>query len=161
MSTATVRAADWICSRKGFAKGSVALSKAAKRRAEGIISRMSWTFFPPSSEATPATPVTFPPGRARLATSPVSMGLPAGAMTIGIAVVAAFAARAAGVNWATIARGLGAGRIAGSCALDFPFRLDPNLCGDCVGAPTTRGITAQRASLDKLPGDGRIPTGIW
>jgi hypothetical protein len=50
-----------------------------------------------------ATPVTLPPGRLRLCTSPVSSGAPAGAMMIGMVVVAAIAARTEGVKWATIA----------------------------------------------------------
>ena len=43
-----------------------------------------------------------PPGRARLATIPVSSGLPTMAMTMGIVVVARFAIRAAGVPWVTM-----------------------------------------------------------
>ena len=46
--------------------------------------------------------VTFPPGRGRLATSPVAMGSPVSAMTIGISRVACCAARAVGVNQATM-----------------------------------------------------------
>ncbi len=42
-------------------------------------------------------PVTFPPGRARLATRPVPTGSPAFPMTTGMVLVALFAARAAGV----------------------------------------------------------------
>ena len=43
-----------------------------------------------------------PPDRARLDTSPVSTGFPTTAITIGIVVVACFAARAAGVPWVTM-----------------------------------------------------------
>ena len=42
------------------------------------------------------TPVTLPPGRLRLATSPLWTGSPPIAKTIGMSAVAAFAARAAG-----------------------------------------------------------------
>ena len=48
------------------------------------------------------TPVTFPPGRARLATSPSFTGYALPAITIGIVDVAALAARAAGVVMVTI-----------------------------------------------------------
>jgi hypothetical protein len=58
--------------------------------------------FPPISAAVADSPVTLPPGRARVAIRPVSTGAPAGAMTIGIVAVAFFAANTAGVNLATI-----------------------------------------------------------
>ena len=44
----------------------------------------------------------FPPGRARLCTSPAPIGSATAAMTIGMVVVACFAARAHGVKAATI-----------------------------------------------------------
>ena len=47
-------------------------------------------------------PVVFPPGRARLSTTPLSAGLPTMAMTMGIVGVARWAARAAGVPWVTM-----------------------------------------------------------
>jgi hypothetical protein len=62
---------------------------------------MSSSPFAASSAPVPDTPVTLPPGRAKLATSPVRMGSPAGAITIGMSRVAAFAASAAGVKDAT------------------------------------------------------------
>lgn len=52
---------------------------------------------PPNPGAMTLNPVTFPPGRARLATSPVSIGAALTAMTIGIVLVASFAAWAAEV----------------------------------------------------------------
>ena len=77
-------------------KGSVALARAATQHADGSMSRISWTLLPASSADTLAIPVTFPPGRGRLATSPVAMGSPVSAMTIGISRVACCAARASG-----------------------------------------------------------------
>ena len=47
-------------------------------------------------------PVIFPPGRARLATSPSRTGSPIAVTTIGIVVVACCAARPAGVASATM-----------------------------------------------------------
>jgi len=47
-------------------------------------------------------PVTFPPGRARLAMSPSPSGSPTTAMAMGIVAVAFFAAAAAGVGPATM-----------------------------------------------------------
>ena len=47
-------------------------------------------------------PVTLPPGRARLAASPLSTGSATAAITIGISLVAALAARVAGVPRVTI-----------------------------------------------------------
>src|SRR6266700_3434528 len=93
---------SFICSRKGLEKGSVALARAVTRRAHGSISRISCTLLPASSAVAEAIPVTFPPGRGRLATSPVPTGSPVSAMTIGISSVACFAARAVGVNHVTI-----------------------------------------------------------
>ena len=46
-----------------------------------------------SSAATLSTPVTLPPGRLRLATSPVATGSEPPVKTIGMVAVAAFAAR--------------------------------------------------------------------
>src|SRR5262249_39831295 len=65
---------SWICSRKGLEKGSVALARAVTRRADGNMSRINWTLLPASSAVTLAMPVTFPPGRGRLAISPVPIG---------------------------------------------------------------------------------------
>ena len=48
------------------------------------------------------SPVTLPPGRARLLTSPVPSGSPADVMTMGIVAVACLAARGASVPAATI-----------------------------------------------------------
>ena len=48
------------------------------------------------------TPVTLPPGRLRLATKPSVIGSPPVSKTIGMVVVAAFAASAAGVLVAAI-----------------------------------------------------------
>ena len=51
-------------------------------------------------------PVTFPPGRARLATIPVPTGSPIGPVTTGIVLVTLFAARLPGVVYATMMSGL-------------------------------------------------------
>ena len=55
-----------------------------------------------SSVAKLESPVTLPPGRARLATRPAPTGSPAFAITMGMVVVAFFAANAAGVPETTI-----------------------------------------------------------
>src|SRR3989440_9215896 len=80
--------------------GRVRQSRHAARRWQ--ISRVSSTHLPANSAVTEAKPVTFPPGRGRLATSPVPIGSPVSAMTIGISCVACLAARAVGVNQVTI-----------------------------------------------------------
>jgi len=66
-------------------------------RAVGTSSRTTSSCFGPSSTAIEVTPVMFPPGRARLATRPAATGSPEVTNTIGMVVVAAFAARAGGV----------------------------------------------------------------
>ena len=65
-------------------------------RAAGKISRISSRFLELSSAAVAETPVILPLGRARLDINPVATGSPAGAMTIGISVVACLAAATAG-----------------------------------------------------------------
>ena len=70
--------------------------------AVGTNSCSSSSRFGPSSTPRVVTPVRLPPGRLRLATSPASTGSTPIEKTIGIVVVAAFAAGAAGVPVATI-----------------------------------------------------------
>ena len=60
--------------------------------AVGTNSCSSSSCFGPSSTFKLATPVALPPGRLRLATSPIAIGSAAVEKTIGIVVVAAFAA---------------------------------------------------------------------
>ena len=75
--------------------------------------------FCPSSAPIPVTPVMLPPGRFMLATSPAATGSLAVTKTIGMVVVAAFAASAAGVVIATITfarRSTSSAAIAGSRA---------------------------------------------
>jgi hypothetical protein len=52
--------------------------------------------FPARSDRTMASPVTLPPGRARLATRPAATGSPMVVMTIGVVVVARWTARTTG-----------------------------------------------------------------
>ena len=54
------------------------------RESPGTISRRSSSRLPVSSEVKPARPVTFPPGRARLATKPAPTGSALAVTTIGI-----------------------------------------------------------------------------
>jgi hypothetical protein len=63
----------------------------------GTISFSNSRRFVPNSGATMLKPVTLPPGRARLSTSPAATGSPTTAMTIGIVRVVALRALAAGV----------------------------------------------------------------
>src|SRR5438067_3462143 len=69
--------------------------RAAMQRRFGMSSRRSSTRLPPISASIPDRPVTFPPGRAKLPTTPNCKGAPCGAMTIGIVRVAAMAAETA------------------------------------------------------------------
>ena len=75
----------------------VGLTRSATIFAVGTSSRSSSSRFGPSSVFKFATPVTLPPGRARLATSPATTGSDPIWKTMGIVAVAAFAASAAGV----------------------------------------------------------------
>lgn len=68
----------------------------------GTASRSTSSCLPLSSWPSVVTPVTFPPGRARLLTSPWATGSPAVTMTMGIVAVAALAARTPGVEPVTM-----------------------------------------------------------
>src|SRR5262245_16793000 len=102
IAIATVRAASSMCARNGLVNGSVRFASTATRRADGSTSRMSSMFFAAVSGPKLPVPVTLPPGRERLAMRPVPSGSPACAMTIGISLVACFAAVTAGVCQATM-----------------------------------------------------------
>jgi hypothetical protein len=72
--------------------------KTATRARPGTVLLSSSSRFPPSGEVIMLMLVMLPPGRARLATSPVSTGSAAmPPMTIGIVLVACLAAKLAGV----------------------------------------------------------------
>src|SRR5207249_3760498 len=64
----------------------------AKRDAEGVTSLRSSTYFWLRPGTRFVRPVTFPPGRARLATTPSATGSGTRVMTMGIVDVARFAA---------------------------------------------------------------------
>src|SRR5262245_947731 len=82
--------------------GLLMLAKIAKCRNPGTNSRESSSRLPATSAAWFDDPVTFPPGRARLATKPVPTGSPADANTIGMTDVACFAARTDAVPQVTM-----------------------------------------------------------
>ncbi len=86
--------------------GFTALPTSPTRRAFGSSSRSNSSVFGMISWPSIETPVTLPPGRERLVTSPVPTGSPAPAMTIGTERVAFTSARTAGVpGRATITAG--------------------------------------------------------
>jgi hypothetical protein len=88
------------------------------RRFDGFVAKYlnTSTRLPVSSDADSVTPVMLLPGRARLATIPARSGSATSAITIGIVVVARFAARAGGVAIVTIALGPSATSSAASFA---------------------------------------------
>jgi hypothetical protein len=81
----------------GSALGLFGFTSRAITLAWGTISESSSSRFGVSSSVMLLTPVRLPPGRARLATSPVKTGSSPVRKTIGIVEVALFAARAVGV----------------------------------------------------------------
>src|SRR5215467_13067339 len=95
----------WACSPMARAAASTSLNmvsgtklgltSTATRLAAGTNSRRSSSRFAANSSVRRLMPVRFPPGRARLATRPLSAGSAPIKETIGIVVVAAFAADAA------------------------------------------------------------------
>src|SRR6516165_9429771 len=86
---------------RGLAEFQITATRESPGTASFRISRR----FPSSSGPRMVKPVTFPPGRAKLATSPDSTGLPLDAKTIGIVSVAALAARVPGVPVVTMTSG--------------------------------------------------------
>src|SRR5579863_177065 len=74
----------------------------ATRAISGTIFSINSSRFPLRSGDMRLSPVTLPPGRARLLTSPVPSGSPADVMTMGIVAVACLAASGASVPAATI-----------------------------------------------------------
>jgi hypothetical protein len=83
---------DRVSARAGL----VELMSSATLVALGTIPRSNSSRFGPTSTAKVVTPVRLPPGRARLATSPIWTGSIPIWKTIGMLAVAAFAASAAG-----------------------------------------------------------------
>jgi hypothetical protein len=75
----------------------VGLARTATRASPGTASFSSSTCLPASSVPTKLRPVTFPPGRAKLATRPVATGSAGTVMTMGTVVVTCFAASAVSV----------------------------------------------------------------
>ena len=86
----------------------------AIRERPGTMALSNSTRLPARSGETLVSPVMLPPGRARLATSPLPTGSPTDVNTIGIVALACFAARVAGVPAA--ARIRSTGRAASSAA---------------------------------------------
>src|SRR5262245_35414193 len=77
--------------------GLVSFHSMATRDMVGTIFWRISSRFPLISVASPEKPVAFPPGRARLATTPAPTGSPTAVKTIGMVLVACRAAIAAGV----------------------------------------------------------------
>ena len=120
-----------------------------------------------SSGAKLESPVTLPPGRARLATKPAPTGSPAFAITMGMVVVALLAANAAGVPETTIRSTLrrtksaaSSGRRSGFCSANrysmvifFPS-IHPSLLSSCRNASTRtalpEAVLASRKPMRKI-----------
>src|SRR5262249_17611948 len=91
----SARAAGSISLRVASDEGPLGLISTAMRVAEGSSSRTSSKCFATSSALKMLMPVRLPPGRARLGTRPSLTGSSATEKTMGIVVVASFAAEAA------------------------------------------------------------------
>ena len=120
-----------------------------------------------SSVAKLESPVTLPPGRARLATRPAPTGSPALAITMGMVVVAFLAANAGGVPVTTIRSTLrrtksaaSSGRRSGFCSANrysmvifFPS-IHPSLLSSCRNASTRtalpEAVLASRKPMRKI-----------
>ena len=89
-------------SRNGLGIGMVGINQQSDARNGGTSSCSKPSCFAATSETKKCTPVALPPGRARLATSPSFTGSSVAPNTMGMVAVAAFAARAGGVESAMI-----------------------------------------------------------
>ena len=105
-STPRERAATSTPFRIAFHAGAIfsgpSFQSTATRLTPGTVSFSSSSILPPKPVGRPLTPVTFPPGRSRLATISLATGSPVDAITMGIVLVALMAAYVASVLWATI-----------------------------------------------------------
>ena len=101
-SSPSVRAATSRLADQVFALGLAGLTSAAIVVAVGTTSCSSSNIFGTISTFRKVTPVRLPPGRFRLATRPICTGSAIVVKTIGMVVVAAFAAIAEGVVNAAI-----------------------------------------------------------
>ena len=79
--------------------GSAGFQRTPTRVSLGTVSFRSSSRFPAKSDAMFVSPVMFPPGRARLAMSPLATGSPPVVMTMGTVLVACLAARAPSCPW--------------------------------------------------------------
>jgi transposase len=97
--TPRARAVSRACRTCGALPGLAGLWRTATRETLGTTSLRISSCFSARSGDIMDCPVRFPPGRARLVTSPLATGSMINAMTMGIVPVARFAAWAAGVPW--------------------------------------------------------------
>ena len=102
MSSLSDLAASSIASRIDAFEALCGLMRTATLFVRGKASLSSSSRFALTSKDNHVRPVTFPPGRARLATNSVATGLATAGITMGIVAVACLAARAPGVPWATM-----------------------------------------------------------
>ena len=106
------RSIVWPASRSAVSSSGVAdkppKASTAIRLARGRISRTNCNLFPARSVDKSVMPVTLPPGCPRLATRPLPTGSATAAITMGIVLVARFAALTAGVAEVTISSTLSA-----------------------------------------------------
>src|SRR6266545_2267720 len=91
-STARARATSRVSCKASLDTGLTGFHRTATRATWGIAVLRSSRCFPLRPEVRLDSPVAFPPGRARLATSPVPTGSPGTVNTIGTVVVSASAA---------------------------------------------------------------------
>ena len=129
--------------------------RSATRTSCGIASLSISSLLVPSSGDKPERPVTFPPGRARLATTPAATGSVEVAITMGIVLVAFFAANGVGPPETTIRSTLRRTRSAArsgsrpgfpsanrySTLIFFPS-IQPRLLSSCRNASTRTVLPA-------------------
>ena len=128
----------------------------ATRDARGSNCLRSSSRFPASSLCIDVTPVTFPPGRARLATSPNSTGSEPDAVTIGIELVSCLAASVASLLAVTMISTLAsissAARLGRRPTCPFPHRGSKmTFCPSTY--PSSRGRAANQVRVGYQPPD--------
>src|SRR5262249_13503699 len=132
--------------------GSLGLTSAAMTLALGTIWCNISTCFCTSSTPRLVTPVTLPPGRLRLATSPAATGSIADEKTIGIVVVAAFAASTEGVPAAAITATCRRTSSAASAGKPIVVTLRPAIFDRHVAAFDEAGLAQAFAECSDIGG---------
>src|SRR6516164_6692297 len=133
----------WVSARFGL----VGLISRANEVALGTVSCSSCSHFGPTSKVSVVAPVRLRSGRFKLVTRPRSTGSPAVKKTMGIVLVAVFAARTAGGCWRDNHGHLAANKVGQQCRKLVVAALGPAILDHhstqlhCIGSALRRALS--------------------